>query len=50
MIKVGSTLCLHCHSSLDVLVVGNLDDFMCLGQQIGLDTFLETSMSIYDLT
>ena len=23
---------------------------MCLGQQIGLDTFLETSMSMYDLT
>ena len=55
MIKLGfrpvvSTPCLYCHSSLDVLVVGHVDDLMCVGPRIGLDTFLAKLMSIYDLT
>ena len=55
MIKLGfrpvvSTPCLYCHSSLDVLVVGHVDDLMCVGPRIGLDTFLAKLMSVYDLT
>ena len=47
---VVSTPCLYCHSSLDVRVVGHVDDLMCVGPRIGLDTFLAKLMSIYDLT
>ena len=55
MIKLGfrpvvSTPCLYCHSSLDVRVVGHVDDLICMGPRIGLDTFLAKLMSIYDLT
>ena len=44
MIKLGfrpvvSTPCLYCHSLLDVRVVGHVDDLICVGPRIGLDTF-----------
>ena len=55
MIKLGFRAvvfanCLYCHSSLDVRVVGHVDDLMCVGPRTGLDTFLAKLMSIYDLT
>ena len=45
-----TTPCLCYHSSLDVLVVAHVDDLVCAGPRIGLDTFLAKLMSIYDLT
>ena len=42
--------CFYWHSSLDVLVVGHVDDLMCVGPRIGVETFLAKLMSIYDLT
>ena len=47
---VVTTPCLCYHSSLDVLVVGHVDDLVCVGPRIDLDTFLAKLMSIYDLT
>ena len=54
MIKLGfrpvvPTPCLYSHSSLNVLV-GHVDDLICVGPRIGLDTFLAKLMSMYDLT
>ena len=54
VVKLGfrpvlSSLCLYCHSSLDVLVVGHVDDSMCVGPRSDLDTFLTKLMFIYDL-
>ena len=37
---VVTTPCLCYHSSLDVLVVGHVDDLVCVGPRIDLDTFL----------
>ena len=47
---VVSTPCLYYHSSLDVLVVGHVDDLMCVGSPSGLNIFLAKLMSIYDFT
>ena len=45
-----TTPCLYYQYSFDVLVVGHVDDLMCVGPRIGLDTFLAKLMPIYDLT
>ena len=55
MIQLGfrpvvSPPCLYYHSPLEVLVVGHVDDLMCVGPRIGLDTFLAKLLSLYDLT
>ena len=50
MIKLGFRPVVSTHSSLDVCVVGHVDDLMCVGARIGLDNFLAKLMSIYDLT
>ena len=35
---------------LDVLVVGHVDDLMCVGPRSGSDIFLAKLMSMYDFT
>ena len=47
---VVSTPCLYFHPTLDIRVVGHVDDLMCVGPRGGLDIFLVKLKSVYDLT